>query len=533
MKIRVLAAAVFGVMLSAGGTQAQSAVNGRVVLVLPFENRSGNASLNWVGDSFPDTLDRRLNSAGFLTISHDDRRFALEHLGLPSDFRPTRATTIRIAQQLDCNYVVIGSFNTSGQRILIQSQVLSVNELKLSTAVEDSADLNRLYDAENAIAWKVARQIDSHLNVAEGTFLAASGAVPLPAFEDYIRGTNSSSPADQIARLKDAIRLVPNYPDALLALGKQQYAAQDYGAAAATLAKVPQDNPMALEAGFYLGLSNFNSNNYAAAYSAFSFVASRLPLPEVLNNQGVSLARQGKDAVEELTKASTADPNDEDYHYNLAISLYRRGDTADALKQADAALKLKPNDNEAGSLRARLSIAPAGSKLPANDPNFSPVERIRRTYSEASFRQAAFQLNQMREVRLAMLPPAQRANEYNAIAQQYVSEGLLPQAEAMYQSALEADSANPASHVGLGTIREKSGDAEDARKEAEASLHLKPNVPAYLLLARLEIAAKNIPAAVGFVNKATNLEPHNPDAIALRMSLQQARPADQPQPTNP
>src|ERR1700709_2007008 len=86
---------------------------GRVVLVLPFENRSGNPSLNWIGDSFPDTLDRRLNTSGFLTISHDDRTYAYDHLGLPKDFRPSRAITIQIARQLDANYVILGSYNVA------------------------------------------------------------------------------------------------------------------------------------------------------------------------------------------------------------------------------------------------------------------------------------------------------------------------------------------------------------------------------------------------------------------------------------
>lgn len=84
---------------------------GRLVLVLPFDNRSGQANLGWIGDSFPYTLDQRLTSAGFLTIGRDDRQYAMEHLGLPADFRPSRATTIRIAQTLDADFVVIGSFN--------------------------------------------------------------------------------------------------------------------------------------------------------------------------------------------------------------------------------------------------------------------------------------------------------------------------------------------------------------------------------------------------------------------------------------
>ena len=72
---------------------------GRLVLVLPFDNRSGQANLHWIGDSFPYTLDQRLTSVGFLTIGREDRQYALEHLGLPSDFRPSRATTAPIQRQ--------------------------------------------------------------------------------------------------------------------------------------------------------------------------------------------------------------------------------------------------------------------------------------------------------------------------------------------------------------------------------------------------------------------------------------------------
>lgn len=495
--------------------------SGRVVLVLPFENRSGNPSLNWIGDSFPDTLDRRLNSVGFLTISQDDRRFALDHLGLPTDFRPSRATTIRIAQQLDCNYVVIGSFNVVNGHIRIQSQVLAVSEFKLSAPVEDAAELNRLYDAENAIAWKVARSIDPKLNIAEQTFLATAGAVPLSAFEDYIRGTNTANPTERLTRLTEAVKIVPDYSSALLALGKEQYAAKDYPAASATLAKVPQDSPLALEAGFYLGLSRFNANNYAAAAAAFDFVGSRLPLPEVLNNHGVALARQGKDGIEYFLKASKSDPNDSDFHYNLAVSLYRRGETTEAFKEANAALKLKPTDGDIATLRSRLAAAAPGSKLNPNDTTFAPAERIRRTYSEASFRQAAFQLDQIRDARLAMLPPAKRAAEYNNIGHDYMTQGLLPQAEEQFNSAIEADSSNADAHAGLAEVREKSGQKAEARTEAQNSLRLKPNVAAYLVLARLDLADKNVPAAVEDVNHATTLDPHNPQAIALRMSLQQ------------
>ncbi|HEX4156179.1 MAG TPA: tetratricopeptide repeat protein [Acidobacteriaceae bacterium] len=522
-----LAAALAPTLLPAQ-SGSPSAPTGRVVLVLPFENRSGNPTLDWIGDSFPDTLDKRLNSAGFLTISHDDRVFALTHLGLPADFRPSRATTIRIAQQLDADFVIIGHYSVqpnpgngaANDHIDIQSQVLSIDSLRLSPAVEDGADLDRLYDAENSIAWKIVRVIQPHFNVAEQTFLAAGGAVPLPAFEDYIRGINAPTPAEALQRLQAAVTVAPDYIAALLALGKQQYASRDFDDAAATLAKVPRSDPQALEANFYIGLARFNSADYADAASAFEFVASRLPLPEVVNDQAVALSRQGKDAVALFRRASDSDPSDEDYRYNLAISLYRQGNTTDALAEADAALKLRPGDNEAGELRAQISIAPPGSKLSANpDSSFSPVERIRRTYSETGFRQAAFQLDELRAARMAALPPSQRAAEYTDLGNDYLAQGLLPESEQQFQFALAADPRSAAAHAGLAQIRERSASTAEARSEAQQSLRLQPNAAAFLVLARLDLAANQLSASAGEVSQALRLEPSNPAAIAMRQSL--------------
>lgn len=521
-----------------GWAQVAATPGGRVVLVLPFDNHSGNASLNWIGDSFPDTLNKRLNSAGFLTISHDDRQFAYEHLGLPADFRPTRATTIRIAEQLDANYVILGSYSvqpgtaggtgngtaggSTGSRISIQARVLSIDELRLSAVMEDSAEMMRLFDAENAIAWKIAGKIDPHLAVSEQTFLAAPGAVPLPAFEDYIRGINATTDAERLNRLQNAVALVPGYAAALLELGKEQYAQRDFDGAATTLAKVPKTDRLALEANFYLGLAEFNSANYAGAQRAFAFVAGRLPLPEVVNDEGVALSRQGKDSVELFRKASEADPSDEDYHYNLGVALFRRGDTAGALREVQTALTLKPMDNEAMQLNAQLKQLAPGTRLTESaDNGFSPLERIRRNYSETGFRQAAFLLDQMNAARLAMLPPEKRAAEYTQMGREYLSEGLLPEAEAQFRDALEASPNSADAHAGMAQLREASGDAAKARDEAKTSLIMKPNVAALMVLARLDMADKQMGASAADVSQALKIEPTNAAAIALKLVLQE------------
>jgi tetratricopeptide (TPR) repeat protein/TolB-like protein len=506
---------------------------GRVVLVLPFDNRSGQTNLDWVGNSFPDTLNQRLTSAGFLAISRDDRQYALDHLGLPVDFRPSRATTIRIAQTLDADFVIVGSYTVVNGRISVQAQVLDVNQLRLSPPLTDSSELPRLFDVENAIAWKVARQIDPHFSVAEQTFLASSGSIQLSSFENYIRGTDATTPQERIKRLQMAIQSAPNYTAALLALGKEQFAEREYDQAATTLSKIPSTDRRALEAGFYLGLARFNSAKYAEAESAFAFVASRLPLPEVVNNQGVASSRQGHDAAALFQRASTADPNDPDYHYNAAVALLRRGDIAGAQREVEFTLKLRPADAEAATFKARISSgrsispstnpgAPATGSASdqAGTQDFDPLERVRRTYSEASFRQAAFQLDQMRAMRMATLPPAEQAAQYTQLGQDYLAQGLIPEAEQEFQAAIAADSTNAAAHAGLAQVRERSGSADDARREATTSIDLHPNVVAYLVLARIELQAKRMPESAAEVSKALKLEPGNTAAQGMRQALQ-------------
>ena len=401
------------------------------------------------------------------------------------------------------------------QRITVQSQIIEVNRLAMSAPIEDSAEIPRLLDVQNAIAWKIARQIDPHFNVALQTFLSASTGVKLSAFENYIRGIVATTPQERVKRLQLAIQDTPNYAAALLALGKTQYAERNYEQAATTLAQVPPNSRVALESSFYLGLAHFNSAKYSDAESAFAFVGARLPLPEVLNNEGVAVSRQNRDAIPLFQRASTADPNDADYHYNLAVSYYRRGDFAAAQRENTLALNLRPTDADVKQLNTRI----AAGRAPVKDSDFVPLERIRRTWSETPFRQAAFQLDQLRATRMATLPPAQQASEYLTLGEEYLGQGLLPEAEQQFQSALAADSRSAAAHAGLAQIREQSAVIDQARTEAQTSIRLSPTATAWLILARLDLADNQLAAAATELGNALRLEPTNAAALTLKQTL--------------
>jgi len=84
---------------------------------------------------------------------------------------------------------------------------------------------------------------------------------------------------------------------------------------------------------------------------------------------------------------------------------------------------------------------------------------------------------------------------------------------------LEADPKSSAAHLGLAMVRERSGNAEEARKEAQASLTGKPNAAAYLVMARLDISANQNASAASNVGNALRLEPQNGAALALKTLL--------------
>jgi tetratricopeptide (TPR) repeat protein len=509
---------------SASAATQPAAEHGRLLLVLPFENDTAQSSLDWVGEAAADILNRRLNSAGFLTISRGDRLYALDRLGLPLNLQPSRATTIRIAENVDADYVIVGSYTLQNGSLTAKAQILDVSALTLGAPLTRSADLKSLMDTLNGLAWDVARKLDPTYSVAEQTFLAADAPLRVDAFENYIRGVIEESPAQRIVHLKEAVRISPAFMPAWLALGNAYFSNQDYDSAAATFGHLPKDDPNALQADFYRGLALFYTANYMKAEDAFAFVSLRMPLPEVVNNQGVAASRRNRDGAPQFQQAIAADPRDEDYHFNLAVALRKRNDTAGAIREIDQALKLRPNDTEAQGFATVLKdpssvkVNPDPGKAIPDDT--LPLERIKRSYSETGFRQAAFELEQVQSMRLATLPPAQQADALVKEGDQFLNRGLILEAEREFQSALAANPSSATAHAGLAQVREHSRDMDAARQEAQKSLAIAPNVPAHLVLARLDLAANQLAPAATEVSQALKIEPANANARGMKQNLE-------------
>jgi tetratricopeptide (TPR) repeat protein len=513
----LLVALMFG--LAAGAQSAPDAANAgknRILLVLPFDNSTGQPNLEWIREAAPEILHARFASAGFSPMSRADRIYALDHLGLPQEFQPSRASALKLAQTMDVDSIIVGSYRLEGTGIVAEARVLNVPHLRMSDAVEARGEMKDMVAVFDSLAWRLTRVIDPGFSVAQETFLAAGASLRLDAFEQYIRGISEPDQQERKGHLKQAVALSPNYSAAWMALGREDFNAQQYEEAAAAFAKVSPNDPDALEAGFYRGLSLLYSGAYPQAQASFAAVAQELPLAEVLNNEGVAVSRQDKDGTGLFVQAAAADPNNADYHFNLAVSLKRHGPGASAVNELNQCLKLRPNDSEAQQLLAAWKSPKAADDAAQAEP----LERIVRTFDAGAFRQAAQMMDQMEATRLAALPSRDRAAKLTGRAKEYFNRGLLLEAERLYQNAVADDGSLAEAHAGLAAVRERTGDAAAARKEANTALQLSPSLDAYLVLGRLDIAANHMDDASRDVGAALKLDPGSRTAQELNREIE-------------
>jgi tetratricopeptide (TPR) repeat protein/nucleotide-binding universal stress UspA family protein len=510
---------------------------GRILLVLPFDNRTGQPSLEWIREAAPEILSARFASAGFAPMSRADRMYALDHLGLPQGFHPSRASSLKLAETLDADSIVVGSYVTDGTGIVAEAQLVDVPHLKMTEPVIARGQMLDMIAVFDSLAWKLTRQLDPGFKGSEDTFVAAGAGLRLDAFEQYIRGITEPDQEERLRHLKQAVALSPEFGPAWMALGREDYNGQQYEEAASAFAKVGHNDPDALEAGFYRGLALLFSGSYPQAEEAFGGVARVLPLAEVVNNQGVAVSRQGHDASPLFRQAVTADPSAADYHFNLAVSLKRHGNASEALTELAQCLRLRPNDSEAQALLAEWK-APARSPAPALNANpkpspslpsgsdlaaelkADPLERIARNFDAVAFRQAALMMDQMDASRLAVLTPHEQALKLAGQARDYLNRGLLLEAERLYLSALAADGKVAEAHEGLAEVRERTGDADAARKEAHTALKLEPSADAYLVLGRLDLAGGRLDEANKETGEALRLAPQSQAAQQLRQQIE-------------
>src|ERR1700675_5005539 len=276
-----------------------------VFLVFPFENAGASPRLDWIGAGLEELTIQKLSAAGQQVYSHEGRLDEMDRAVLPPNAKLSRATMLRIAQDLDADYVVFGNFTSDGTSLTVNARVLRVNPVALLPAVRESGPLDSMMNLYTRVTWRLLGTIDHNYPLSLAEFSKFQRSLYLGAFEQYIRGLIANEDDTRIRDLKEAARLEPNWPDPAFSLGQVYFTRNDCPSALTWFARVPPANERSVEAIFATGVCYLRLNQPDKAEKVFSKLQEDLKLnmvsgadlPEILNNLALADGRQGKIAA--------------------------------------------------------------------------------------------------------------------------------------------------------------------------------------------------------------------------------------------
>jgi tetratricopeptide (TPR) repeat protein len=363
-------------------------------LVLPFFNLSKNPNLNWVGESFAESVREALSSEGLTALDREDRVEAYHRFSLRPYVLLTKASVLKIGEELDAEQVIFGQFDLtpvpdsavkSRGSLQITAKLVDLKHYKNGPEFREVGALEDLAALQEHLAWQVLQFVKSGAGPTEAEFRSRHPAVRVDAIESYIRGLLAAT-ADEKHRLyTQAVRLDSRYSQPCFQLGRLFWKKKEYKSAAEWFQKVAAGDAHYNESNFFLGLSRYYSGDYAEAQAAFQLVAKVAPLNEVYNNLGAAESRRNvPEALVNFRRALDGDESDLAYQFNVGYALWRRGNYQAAAQSFRTVLDRDPTDTQASLLLERCEKE-SGPR--PGDPRTEGLERLKINYEESAYRQ--------------------------------------------------------------------------------------------------------------------------------------------------
>jgi tetratricopeptide (TPR) repeat protein len=553
------AAALAVLLVCAGPTRGQAAPKHRHAawdavsrgqfLVFPFENHGAGERLDWLSEGLEELVIRSLEVSAQRVYSREERAAELERYGLPATAKLSRATMLRLAEELDADYIVFGEFSQKGKELTVEGRILRVSPPALFPAVRESGPAEGLLEMENRMVWKLLRAADPSFQRTLAEFTRMQKPPRLEAFEHYMRGLSAGESDVRARELREAARLDPNWPDAAFALAQTMVQRRDCTAALPLLDRIPQEHASHEQAIFYAGVCRLWMDQPDLAEQSFLALQALLKngaeeggeVPELLGNLGVAHARGGKiaEAREDYKQAAEMDPGDDDYPFNLGLLAMRAEDYAGATAEFREALKREPEDDDARALlvlalerggakeEAEKERAAAAGPLPVIVAGSLPrLERIKTELDTSALQSAGDNAEE---------PPAETAaatattrgsagaGGHVRAGRQELAAGRLEEAESEFRAALAVNAGYAPAHRFLGEVKLRQGKREEAAAEFLASLELRDSAVVRTMLAHIYVDEEKPELARQQLEKALKLAPSYAEAKQLLQRLEAAK----------
>ncbi|MET0649969.1 MAG: tetratricopeptide repeat protein [Pyrinomonadaceae bacterium] len=561
-------------------TPARAAAQGLsdVVLIIPFENTSSNREANWVGESFADQLQELLGAHGLRVVSSDAREIAYGRLRLPLTVIPSRATAIKLAQEAGATMVVLGNYEVSPRdektvaEVRGSARIVRVNEGRIAGKQMNDGRwathefffgdaLTNLQAVQGKLAYQILYEQDDKLPFSQNLIVEQATKVPPKAFEAYVKGAmlpngNPDKPAYLQNAMREFERANPGsvYKQAAFELGQLFYAQGDQKKAAEHFSLLQPADAHYAEAAFYAALAYERAGEIQSALDVLLPLSTRAPLTSIYNNAGAISTKAAlveknatkreallKQATNFLSRAVESAPEDSAYgptvRYNYAYALVLSGKPQEAAEQLRAVVKSNPRHAEGLFLFAKMLEKTGQSEAAAANDN-----EARKLL--ASYGKAQTEWEQGQSISLLSVHLIGGFNRADYVASQQVpqtpapgtsAQDLLAKARELYTAAhddealmelrnvVRVEPMNAEAYLLTGRIYMRRGELAPAISQLKASIFWDTEhklIDAHILLGRIFLERGDRAQATAYMQSAVQIDPNNPEAIALQRELQ-------------
>ena len=143
-------------------------------MVMPFENRSKAAGADWLSEACSEVLVQRMAFGRVYVVGRNERVYSFDHAGVPVSVKPSRATIFRVAEQMGADFVVLGSYDVSGDAFQVSAQLLEVKNPRLRPEVKRSGQLADFVTLQTSLAWTLLQEMPNPPQVSEQQFVKAA-----------------------------------------------------------------------------------------------------------------------------------------------------------------------------------------------------------------------------------------------------------------------------------------------------------------------------------------------------------------------
>lgn len=190
-----------------------------MLVVLPFENLSGDASQEYFSDGMTEELITQLGSLDPQHLGVIARTSAMQYKGAHKD-------VAQIARELGVNYVLEGSIRGSKERIRVTAQLIASRDQTHIWAQSFDREASDVLRLQSEVARAIAEKIQLALPQETAARLSRTPSLSPQAHEAFLEGLDAENqrtkPAFEraIAAFNRAIDLEPNYARAYAELAR-------------------------------------------------------------------------------------------------------------------------------------------------------------------------------------------------------------------------------------------------------------------------------------------------------------------------